>query len=110
MKRLMIAAIVLAACSSSAPALAGSKSVLDNDPDMFAVVTPDRLLGKTTRRQWLTLWPVPGKEYWAAWDCKDKACDSAQRAHERATAKLIPRIATDPKPEDAASVPQTGAK
>jgi hypothetical protein len=74
------------------------KSVLDHEPELFAVVTPDRLLGRHTRRQWLDLWPVNGREYWAAWDCKGKLCDTPDRAHIRATAKLIPRTDADPKP------------
>ena len=110
MKWLVLAATAVTIGLSTAPVHAGQKSVLDNDPDLFAVVTPDRLLGHQTRREWLKLWPVLGKEYWAAWDCMDKACDTAQRARERATAKLIDRLPTDPKPEDAPSVPRTGAK
>lgn len=103
---ILIAGVIL--FGGNAQAGPPKKSVLDNDPDLFAVVTPDRLLGSDTRRQWLTLWPVNGREYWAAWDCKGKPCDTPQRVHERETAKLIPRLATDPKPEDAPLVPRKG--
>lgn len=99
MKKIILA-IATAIFVIGTPSLAAlaKKSVLDNDPDLFALVTPDRLLGKTTRRQWLTLWPKLGQEYWAAWDCKGKRCDTPQRAHIRETAKLIPRTEADPEP------------
>lgn len=97
---IMTMTLTLCACVASAPAFAKppKTSVLDNDPDLFALVTPDRLLGDMSRRKWLTLWPKLGREYWAAWDCKDKGCDTPKRAHIRATAKLIPRNDNDPKP------------
>jgi len=78
------------------------KSVLDNNPDLFTLVTPDHLLGNTPRRKWLDLYPVNAKEYWAAWDCKGKRCDTKARARIRATCKLVPRTARDPKPIDEA--------
>lgn len=108
MKSIASAILICFFAVSSTNAGEARKSALGNDPDLFAVVTPDRLLHGMTRRKWLTLWPVPGKEYWAAWDCKGKPCDTPQRAHERATAKLIERLDTDPKPEDAPTVPRTG--
>ena len=99
MKILSLAILVLLPfLAPPASAEAPRKSVLDNDPDLFAVVTPDRLLPKMSRREWLTLWPVNGREYWAAWDCKGRLCDTQERAHIRATAKLIPRTDKDPKP------------
>ena len=110
MKGALMAMAALSLIATTCHAGPAPKSVLDNDPDLFAVVKPDRLLGDQTRRQWLTMWPVNGREYWAAWDCKDKPCDTKQRAHERATSKLIERLPTDPKPEDAPRVPKTGAK
>lgn len=87
----------------AAPSIAAPKSNRDNYSDAFALVTPDSLLGSTTRRQWLKLWPVPGREYWAAWDCKGMPCDTPQRKHIRATAKLIARTDEDPKPITGAS-------
>lgn len=108
MKPLILATVIATFGAAAAHAAPPPKTALD-DPDLFAVVTPDRLLGGMTRRKWLTLWPVPGREYWAAWDCKGKPCDTPERAHERATAKLVQRLETDPKPEDAPSVPRTGA-
>lgn len=91
---LIYAGVLLAQSGHAEP----GKGALGPDPDRFAVVTPDRRLGDMTRRKWLTLWPVNGREYWAAWDCKDKPCDTPQRAHIRETAKLIPRTDKDPKP------------
>lgn len=102
----MLTSLVLLPASTWAEA--PKKSVLDNDPDLFAVVTPDRLLPKMTRREWLTLWPVNGREYWAAWDCKGKPCDTRDRAHIRATSKLISRTEKDPKPLSADTPPPTG--
>ena len=93
---IVVAALV--ATMTAGPAAAQKKSKLDKDPDLFAVVTPDRLLGKMTRREWLTLWPVPGREYWAAWDCQHRSCDTDKRKHIRETARLIPRTAADPEP------------
>jgi len=74
------------------------KDALDDTTDMFGLVTPDNLLGATNRRQWLDLHPVLAKVYWAAWDCKGKPCDTAQRAHYRSIAKLVARTDRDPKP------------
>ncbi len=94
----VLLAFAVACTASQAYARPSSKGALDNTADLFAVVTPDRLLGKTTRRQWLDLWPVNAKVYWAAWDCKGQPCDNRERAHIRATAKLISRTPRDPKP------------
>ena len=106
MKNLIQAALAGLLLSPTATfAEAPKKSVLDNEPELFAVVTPDRLLGRHTRRQWLTLWPGNGREYWAAWDCKGKLCDTRERAHIRATAKRIPRTDADPKPLPADTPP-----
>ncbi|MGN6210552.1 hypothetical protein [Asticcacaulis sp.] len=88
-------AIITPVVADAAPK---KKGALDDTTDLFAMVTPDRRLGDLTRRKWLTLWPVDGREYWAAWDCKGKRCDTPKRAHIRATAKLIPRTDADPKP------------
>lgn len=100
--KLLIMTLTLCACVASAPAFAkpAKKGALDKEPDLFASVTPDRLLRDMSRRDWLTLWPVPGRDYWAAWDCKGKPCDNPKRLHIRANAKLIPRTAADPKPID----------
>lgn len=76
------------------------RGALDDTADLFSSVTPDRLLGKTTRRKWLDLYPVDAKIYWAAWDCKGKPCDTRGRAHIRAIAKRVPRTPRDPKPLD----------
>ncbi len=96
------AALLIAAMMISVPCLATaevkSRGALDNTKDLFADVTPDSLLGKTTRRKWLDLYPVNAKIYWAAWDCRGKPCDTPKRAHIRATAKLVPRTDRDPKP------------
>jgi hypothetical protein len=100
MKTALAALSIAVLLATGAEARTAPKSALDHDPDMFAVVTPDRLLGTTTRRQWLTLYPVLGREYWAAWDCKGKLCDTAKRKHIRETAKLITRTDADPKPVD----------
>ena len=110
MKLAILVAVALIVSDGAAHAQAGKRDALDNDPDLFAIVTPDRSLGDMTRRKWLTLWPVPGREYWAAWDCKGKPCDTPQRVHERAVAKLIPRLSTDPKPEAAPLAPSKGIK
>ncbi|HWU61479.1 MAG TPA: hypothetical protein VN112_05580 [Ensifer sp.] len=108
MKNLILAALAGLLLSPTATfAEAPKRSVLDNEPELFAVVTPDRLLGRHTRRQWLTLWPGNGREYWAAWDCKGKPCDTPKRAHIRATAKLIPRTDKDPKPLAPDTPPQS---
>ena len=97
MKRLMIAAVVLAACSSSAPAIAGPKSALDGI--QFDGVSTDRELKVEghTRRQWLEQHPIEAKDYWKAWDCKGKPCDSKWNANIRAGAALIKRTDKDPK-------------
>ncbi len=97
----ILCALALAASSVVfAPAYAGAshKGALNDTTDLFASVTPDRLLGSTTRRQWLDLYPVDAKVYWAAWDCKGQPCDTRERAHIRATAKLVSRTERDPKP------------
>lgn len=98
MKRLMIAAIVLAACSSSAPAVAAPKSALDGY--QFDGVSSDgelKIEGHT-RREWLGQHPVEARDYWKAWDCKGKPCDSKWNAKIRAKAALIERTDKDPKP------------
>lgn len=83
----LIAFFLSAGCAGAAMA----KDVLANDPDLFAVVTPDRLLHGMTREQWLELYPVEGRVYWDAWACKNKPCDTKEKTHIRATAKLISR-------------------
>ena len=101
MKPIFASMLVLVTLSLT-PAMAtqAKKGALDKEPDLFASVTPDRLLGGMSRREWLTLWPVPGRDYWAAWDCKGRSCDNPKRVHIRANAKLIPRTDADPKPID----------
>ncbi len=99
MKRLVLAALVLAAIAST-PCLAQSmpKSVLDGM--QFDGVSSDAELKieHHNRRQWLDAHPVQAKEYWKAWDCKGRPCDSKWQATIRAEAALIPRSAKDPKP------------
>jgi hypothetical protein len=90
---------------ASSPGIAAQnhKGALDDTTDIFGLITPDHLLGATSRREWLDLHPVLAKVYWAAWDCKGKPCDTPQRAHYRAIAKLIPRTEKDPPPGAAAA-------
>ncbi len=110
MKRALLALGLLVLTAKSAEAGKAPKSALDNDPDLFAVVTPGRLLGNQPRRQWLTLWSVNGREYWAAWDCRGKPCDTERRVRERAASKPIALLPTDPKPADAERVQGAGSK
>jgi hypothetical protein len=98
MKKAFLIALAISAVAGIAHAGTGKGSVLDHDPDLWGPVTPDRLLGKTTRQKWLKLYPVEAKIYWAAWDCKEKGCDTPQRKHIRDIAKLVPRSASDPAP------------
>ncbi len=100
----VFAMILAAALIASTPAYADPShaSVLDDTSDLFGSVTPDRLLGTTTRRKWLDLYPVDATVYWAAWDCKGKPCDTPARVHIRAIAKLVPRTSHDPKPASSA--------
>jgi len=72
------------------------KSALDHI--QFDGVMDDGTLkdSNETRRQWLDENPVPAKEYWRAWDCKGKPCDSKWQANIRAKAALIQRTDKDP--------------
>ncbi len=72
------------------------KSALDH-LQFDGVVDDDALKGGgQTRRQWLDQNPAPAKEYWRAWDCKGKPCDSKWQANIRAKAALIQRTDKDP--------------
>ncbi len=100
--RLFILACAVSLVALAPPAFAGPKSRLDNM--QFDGVSSDGEL-KTeghTRRQWLQQNPVQAKEYWKAWDCKGKPCDSQWNANIRKKAAQITR--TDKDPPDA-SVP-----
>lgn len=98
MKTLVIAILSALAFTTVGYAKGNRQGALENTQDLFASVTPDRLLGKTTRRQWLDLYPVNARLYWAAWDCRGRPCDSRERAHIREIAKLVARTSKDPKP------------
>ena len=79
-------------------ASAGPKSALDHF--QFDGVMADDALKDSgwTRRHWIEQYPVQAKEYWRAWDCKGKPCDSTWQAQIRAKAKLIARTPKDPSP------------
>jgi hypothetical protein len=51
-----------------------------------------------TGRYWLSRHPVEARDYWAAWDCKGKPCDSKWYANIRTKARLVQRTDTDPRP------------
>ncbi len=91
-------AILLAAAllALGAPAAQAQKSALDHV--QFDGISSDGEL-KTehlTRRQWLQQYPVQAKDYWDAWDCKGKPCDSAWKANIRKKAILTKRSEEDP--------------
>lgn len=101
-------ALLLAASAASTPGPAqAQKSALDGH--QFDGVISDKALKTAgrTRREWLDRQPAEAREYWAAWDCKDKPCDSKWYANIRAKAALIRRSSKDPKP--AATVPPANA-
>ena len=100
----LIAMIAIPLALVFQPALAhAQKSALDGF--QFDIVLSDAVLkdNHTTRRQWLDSTPVPAREYWQAWDCKGKPCDSKWFANIRAKAALIPRTDKDPPPSDGAA-------
>jgi hypothetical protein len=76
----------------------GQKSGLDGF--QFDGVLADAALKASgwTRRHWIELYPVDAKEYWRAWDCKDRKCDAPYYRNIRAKAALIPRTEKDPAP------------
>jgi len=100
MKRLILALAVLTVVVST-PCAAQSvpKSALDGL--QLDGVDSDAALKTAgwTRQRWLETSPASQvKEYWRAWDCKGKPCDSKWQANIRAKAALIPRTDKDPKP------------
>ena len=97
---LLLAALLLTAQAQVAFA---QKSALDHM--QFDGVSSDGELKteRLTRRQWLEQYPVQAKDYWDAWDCKGKACDSTWKANIRKKAALIKRTDKDPAPPATAS-------
>ncbi len=101
MKRLIFAvAIFAAAISNPGTARILPRSALDGF--QFDGVLSDAALKTAgwTRWHWLEVYHMNAPEYWRAWDCKDKPCDSKWQANIRAKAVLIPRIYKDPPPSD----------
>ena len=98
MKSLLFTAGIAFALISLATPVVAQKSALDGH--QFDGVMSDAALktAKRTRRDWLDKNPIGAKEYWAAWDCKGKPCDSKWFAKLRAKAALITRTHQDPKP------------
>lgn len=101
MKYFILAAVGLALMAPFAHAAGKPKSALDGY--QFDGVSADAELKVEghTRRGWLRDHPVQAKEYWAAWDCKDEACDSKWYANIRKKAALIKRTPDDPKVQQA---------
>ena len=99
MKRMFLPILGLS-CLLASQALATPKSALDGL--QFDGVMSDAILKDAgqTRRQWLEATPVQAKEYWRAWDCKGKPCDSKWQANIRAKAALITRTDKDPPMSD----------
>ncbi len=101
MKRLIFAAAAVGTFLGM-PAIshATPKSALDGL--QFDGVASDAVLktANRTRRQWLDSLPVQAREYWRAWDCKGKPCDSKWQADIRAKAALISRTDKDPPPSN----------
>lgn len=99
---IFIVALTGFALTQIAPASA-QKSALDGY--QFDGVSSDAELKVEgqTRRHWLDNHPVQAKEYWAAWDCKGKPCDTKWYANIRAKAALVKRTHRDPKPANSAS-------
>ncbi len=93
------------AVAQPAPVIA-QKSALDGH--QFDGVTSDAALRTAgrTRRDWLDKHPVEAREYWAAWDCKGKPCDSSWYANIRAKAALIKRTDEDPRPRSQTDKPK----
>ena len=100
MKRLTFALAILAAVvSTTCVAQSVPKSALDGL--QLDGVDSDAALKVAgwTRRRWLdTTMRSQVKEYWRAWDCKGKPCDSKWQANIRAKAALVARTDKDPKP------------
>jgi len=101
MKRLILVLAILAAAAATPwAAESAPKSALDGL--QFDGVMSDAVLtdAHQTRRQWLETTPAQAREYWRAWDCKGKPCDSKWQASIRAKAALIPRTDKDPPPSN----------
>ncbi len=96
----MLLPVAALTCLISSSVTAAPKSALDGF--QFDGVAADAVLkdAHQTRRQWMEATPVQAKEYWRAWDCKGKPCDSKWQANIRAKAALIPRTEKDPPPSD----------
>lgn len=100
---LLLAGALLACATQVAHA---QKSALDHV--QFDGVSSDGELKVEhhTRRHWLDHHPVQAKDYWDAWDCKGKPCDSTWKGNIRKKAALIKRTDKDPLPPSAQTAPK----
>lgn len=91
---IVLVALLASASASVGPAEA-QKSALDHF--QFDGVSSDAELKDQghTRREWIESHPVQAEEYWRAWDCKDRPCDSKWNANIRAKAAKIERSRLD---------------
>jgi len=105
MKTTVVLSLV-AALAIAAPAAYAQKPALDHV--QFDGVSSDGELQVEhhTRRHWLDHHPVQAKDYWDAWDCKGKPCDSPWKANIRKKAALIKRTDKDPPPPAAQAAPK----
>lgn len=93
MKKAYLTVVFIAGLSLTAqlyPAQARRSALNDVQ---FDGVTSDRGLKTAgiTREKWLEIYPRQAREYWDAWDCEGKSCDSQWKANIRAKARLVPR-------------------
>ncbi len=99
MKRLLLAVLALMSMAPTTSfAQSAPRSALDGF--QFDGVLSDAILKDQhlTRRAWLNENPLGARQYWSAWDCKGKPCDSKWQANIRDKAALIQRTDKDPKP------------
>ncbi len=88
--------VAIALVTSPALASAAPKSALDHVQFDGVSTDAELKIEHHTRRQWLDSHPVQAKDYWRAWDCKGKPCDSKWNANIRAGAAKITRTQKDP--------------
>ena len=108
MKRLSFIVVAALVATTAAGPAAAQKSALEHV--QFDGVSTDAELRveKHTRRQWLDTHPLQAKEDWAAWDCKDKPCDTKWYANIRGKAALIKRTDRGPPPAADRLSPRAG--